>query len=1046
MEEPRASRWERTGRRPGRSGDVLRRLAPAVLTALACTAPVVAQQTSEQFVHRSWSLRDGLPQSSIYAIEQTRDGYLWIGTLQGLVRFDGRRFTTFDASSTPGLNGNRIVSLVETADGALWIGTQAQGVSRYIEGEFESYTIEDGLPSNAGGPSGHIAPSTDDRSVWAVTDRGLARFVPGPGGTRGRFEVLAPPTGGGFVSTVHEEADGTLWVGTGRGLLGRMPSSSEWLELSVDDGIADGTVGSVLRAHDGTLWVGTNSGISRLAPGSTRFDSYPVSGDLVFSILEASDGTIWAASPGEGLLRFEGGRFVPYESNEGKIGLSAVDLFEDREGHIWVGTNGNGLHRLKRSLFSNFGAAPPGAPGPMTHGTLESHDGDVWAATYSSGLMRVSPDGSSRRYGVEDGLPSPTVWAVAETPGNILWVGTESGLVRYNPRSDRFEPVKVPGAPVLETRRVASLALGARGELLAGTFLTHLVAVTPAAGETLLSDMLLTPDMLPRGGGILSILTTADGALWIGTQNAGIVRMQGEEIMYFGAEQGLPAGAIRTLVERPDGSIWVGTYGSGVCALPSAQDRFTCLSMPMGLPGNTVHAIEEDALGFVWMASNQGLFRVKATEMSAFFRGEIPGVRSDVFSAADGLPNTEFNGGFQPTSWTTRDGRLLFPSANGVAVVDPQHVDNRVAGTPIMRVETLSSDDRTYEGSGPFEVRAGSNRLTLTYTGIHFGNPDALRFHFRLDGYDPDLTWIEGGEDRSAVYTSLPPGKYNFRVRGALGGGEWEEASLAFEMPPLLYQTLWFRGLVALAIATLISLAAATASRQRFRRELARVEGVRALEAERSRISRDMHDEVGASLTEIAILSEIARRELDQPANAGERLERIALTSRGMLDSLGQIVWAINPKNDGLPTLAAYMREHAARYLDVADVTAKLDFPTQVPDLLVTAEVRRNIFVILKEALHNVVKHSDASMVEVIVRVDNERLSMVVRDDGRGFESVSSPGDDTNRVRRVFGGDGLGNMQRRASDIGGELSITSQPNNGTTVTLVVPLSGPMLGH
>lgn len=1006
------------------------------------------QDTEQPYVHRAWRLDDGLPQNSIYAIEQTRDGYLWIGTLQGLVRFDGHRFTTFDPLTTVGLEGSRIVGLAEADDGALWIATQGHGLTRYHRGVFRTYSVRDGLPSNAFGPVGDPF-STSGGSVWVAMDRGLASFVPDSADGPGRFTPAVIDDGlpDGATLVVFEDDDGSMWIGTEHGLGYRAPSRTTWRMYGTEDGLTGEQVGSVLKTSVGELWVGSGGGIARHDPVADRFESVAVEADLVFSMLEDRAGTLWAGSAGEGLLRFTGDRFEPVRLPNADIGNSVVYLFEDRERHLWIGTNGNGLHRLKQTHFSSYAATPYGSPGPMTHGIVESRTGDVWAATYASGLLRIDETGRVRSYGVQDGLPGPTVWSLAETDDGTLWVGSERGLVRRRADGDRFESFPIDGAPELGSQRISSFLVEDSGSILIGTFRAAVYRLDPTGDGDIRARLVLRPEQVSEGGSILSLLTGSDGALWVGTQAAGIARLRGDELTFIGSDEGLDRGGIRTLVERPDGSIWAGTYGSGICAVPPGETRVTCLTRDHGLPDNTIHAIVEDDFGFVWTSSNHGLFRMRSTELDAFFRGENTAVRADVYTRADGLPSTEFNGAFQPTSAVRRDGRLLFPTTNGVAVVDPLRMrTSSPTADPVMHVETLTADDTVLPAQPGVELPAGTNRTVLSYTGIHFGNPDALRFEYRLDGYDDDDVWIEGGDDRVAIYTSLEPGPYTFRVRGALGSAAWMEASLPFTLAPLVYQTLWFRVLAGLLLAAFVAGSAASVQRQRYRRELTELEARRALEAERTRISRDMHDEVGASLSEIAILSELARRELSAPVHAEVRLDRIASVSREMLDALGQIVWAINPQNDRLPALIGYVREHASHYLDTAGVEATFDFPARTPDLPITAETRRNIFVIVKEALHNVVKHASASVVTVQVRVDDSELSVVVEDDGAGFtlpsgassvavaEGVAPPSS------RPDGGQGFRNMGRRAAEVGGTLTVTTAAGAGVRLELRVPLS------
>ncbi len=362
---------------------------------------------------------------------------------------------------------------------------------------------------------------------------------------------------------------------------------------------------------------------------------------------------------------------------------------------------------------------------------------------------------------------------------------------------------------------------------------------------------------------------------------------------------------------------------------------------------------------------------------------------------------------------------------------------------------------RYLDASTPVEIPPQAYTFTLEFAGLSFSNTERTTYAVQMEGWDD--AWIQLGTQRQATYTNLPPGQYIFRVRAANEDGVWNEEGLAVPLlvRPRLWQTWWFRALFILLAVVMVAMAAWSASHRKYRRELARLEARRALEAERARISRDMHDEVGASLTEITFLSELARRELERTGGDGappdsqalpgtRRLARIADTSRATLDAIGEIVWALNPKNDRLPTLVGYLREHTARYLDAAGLDARLHFPmpSDVPAVPVSAEFRRNVFLVTKEALHNVVRHAEATSASVALTLDADMLTLTVEDDGRGLDVAEASGDGAPRFQ---GGNGLRNMRQRAEEIGGALTVTPCQEGGTCVGLTVPLSASPVG-
>ena len=937
-----------------------------------------------QYGHDVWQIEEGLPHNTVKAITQTRDGYLWLGTLEGLVRFDGVRFTVFDNGNTPALRDSSISALFEDRSGALWIGTDSGGLVRHRDGRFTAYG------SGKGDTTTPVTAIVQDRSgvVWVGTQvLGVLQvkddtLVPYPGLSSSRT-----------VSALHVDDAGRLWVG----------SRSQGVTV-VEGGVlrpytkANGLISDDVRCFgagpDGTTWVGTEKGLNRIGTGGVQ-DSVPL--DYGVRVLHRDrGGSLWIGSGEHGLARLRGGELLGFSTAQGLPSLSVRAFFEDREGSLWVGMADGGLNRFRDGHLTTIGPPEGLAAEVVVSVHADARDG-LWAGTRGGGLNLIRGD-TITSVTTKDGLSSDSVVSLDDDAEGALWAGTiGAGLNRLRDGAVRVY----------------------------------------RAGDGLASD------------NVFAILGGRDGSLWIGTRGAGLNRMTASGIAAYGKPEGLQSpfvwdlaedaagtvwiasasglyaherGAIRqvipdipahTLHVDADGVVWAGTARRGLYRWKDG--RAAAFTTRDGLLNDNVTQVLEDGRGNLWLGSNQGISRVAKRELDDVAEKRSTRITHVSYDSADGMRSRECNYG---TGTRTRDGRLWFPTIRGVVVVDPERLATNTVVPPV-HLEEVVANGHALDVSGPGEavVPPGDGRLELRYTALSYLAPRKVRFSYRLEGFDPG--WSEPGTRREATYTNLPPGRYTFRVRACNNDGLWNEAgaSFALHLRPHFYQTAWFGALVAVLLGGLA-----------WRIHLFRAQRMVEMERVRTRIAADLHDDIGAGLSQIAVLSEVASQELrrDGP-RALDSLGRIADTAGELVDSMSDIVWAVNPRNDRLEDLVRRMRGFAsevssARGMDLRFHAEGVDGQRLGPDL------RRHVYLIFKEGFSNAARHSGSARIEVDLEIAGGRLVLRVKDDGCGFDT-SRPSD----------GNGLTTMTARAADLGGRAEIVSRPGEGTVLTLNVPL-------
>jgi ligand-binding sensor domain-containing protein len=729
-----------------------------------------------------WQRRQGLPQGTVTALAQTPDGYLWLGTQEGLVRFDGVRFTTFDKRTTPELPRPNVTTLAVAPDGTLWIGTLGGGLTSLSAGTFRHFGRAEGLPDEI---VSSILPESDG-TVWVGTfAHGVRRLT----GTR-FSESLTKASGlaSDEVRVLHRARDGALWVGTRGGGLQRFfeGKTETW---STREGLPSDQVTSLVEDGSGALWIGTRGGLARLSEG--RLESWgPKDGlgsDTVLCLARDKDGELWAGTVGGGVVRVRGGRFEPLTKTRGLGNDTVLALLEDREGGLWLGTNG-GLNRLRAGLFTNFGSTE-GLPTDDIRPILQARDGDLWVGTLGGGLARLSGGRVVQVVTTRDGLLSDRVWSLHEDAAGDLWVGTREGLNRRH--GGRWLSYTTKDG--LAHNLVLSLASDVEGALWIGT----------AGGLTRWRDGAFTS--YGRADGltnerVMAIVPDPDGSIWLGTVGGGLNR--GKDGKFEGVfPPALAQAFVYDILRDEDGTLWVGTGSDGlVLGREGAWKTFTTAE---GLLDDVVYRILDDGRGHFWLSSNRGVTRVARAELENVARKQRGRVSAVAYDGADGMKEGESNGGFQPAGWKTREGRLLFPTIGGIVSVDPAAAGT-ARGPVSPRLEEVLADGERVPLSRPALFPPQTGRLELRWTALSFRDPEHLRFRYRLEGFD--AAWVDAGTRRAVSYTNLPAGPYRFLVSAAEPGGPWTEvaAPFAFRMQPRFTQTFWFWALLGLAAALLL--------------------------------------------------------------------------------------------------------------------------------------------------------------------------------------------------------------------------------------------------
>jgi signal transduction histidine kinase/ligand-binding sensor domain-containing protein len=976
----------------------------------AATAQANTPVPADEWVLRSWQTKDGLPQNTIYAMVQTRDGYLWIGTGGGLARFDGARFRNFGLED--GLRSVQISCLAEDRAGVLWIGTHGGGLSRWERGRLTTYSRTNGFPAS----TVEALAAGRDGSLWIGTAQGLVKYQKGAFreigdaeglpqkhvralmedsrgalwvsvllenifvGTNGHFVALGGPSlhPSDGVFELFEDRAGNIWAG-GTGTAWEFHEGI-WKRYSQTNGLPRGGIESFAQLSTGALWVGIrNAGLFSF--NGNGFEKVPtsmsLSGDDIRELLTADDGTVWVGTGVAGLNRLVPRALRTWSAPEGLGHHRITSVAEDPSGRFWASTASGGIYRSENGLFTNI-IDPVIQGSPISYTSLVTGDGSVWVSGESF-LYRFHESQPTLAY-LKPPISGEAVRSMCED-GDAVWLGSYYSTL-----------LKVVGNEV------------------------QVVATNGAFGD-----------------GITSLAREAADTLWIGT-SAGLFRWDHGNVRSWGLGQGLLSDNIQSLLRESNGTLWVGTLGGGLARLKNG--RITNLTSRHGLADDVISQILPDDLGHLWLGCNRGIMRLKRGEVDAFMDGKTSFVHATLLGQDEGMLREQCTGGHSPTAIKTKSGKLLFPTMDGIVAIDPQKWIEPPTAVPQASVDEVRVDGESYSPFSKLTLPPGRRRLEISFAAPVLHGSGPAHFRFRLDPLDK--AWINPGSRRTAIYPVLPPGDYVFRVTCTDDQGKrsLDEATLAVTVQPHLWQAWWFRVLVTLGLAgaafgwyryRTAELHGRHAAQEEFTRQL-----MLSQERERKRVASELHDGLGQDLLLIKNRVKLLAANPNHPRQVAQELAQISTHATRAIADVRAISHALRPsaiEQVGFTKAVEWMVEQIAEAS-----TTKFHTELENVDGMLAPESAINAYRVVQEGLNNVLKHSGASEVIIGVKREPPGIAISIFDNGKGFDLDTVDGAG---ARPNFG---LTGMRERAKALGGSVELQSVPGKGTRVSLHVPVN------
>ncbi|HXJ57433.1 MAG TPA: two-component regulator propeller domain-containing protein [Verrucomicrobiae bacterium] len=1004
-------------------------------------------QTDPEYLIDTWEIEDGLPDNSATALAQTPDGYLWFGTFNGLVRFDGMKFDVFNPQNTPQLPSGGIVNLHVDGRGWLWISTFAGVVTRMGK-QWRVFGPEQGWTY----PGDFIRTSAERRNgdlLFTTFHGGILEFA------HDRLTRLPTPPGQtnmGYFGCVDAESD-QWWVAQ-HGFIGRW-DGQRWIPMVTAAelaGVSSEAVASA-PAQGGGLWLLLGPELRRYRNNAElyRLQLAELPGG-VWSICEDSRTNVWVCTHDRGVYRVSpDGSMRRWSTTNSLLSNGTRLALEDREKNVWVGTSGGGLLRYKPRRFQSF--AFENSLAERAVNSVSAHpDGSVWLATYGRRLFRLNETGLTVvPVAGSNGGPAYVRSVLVDRDARV-WAGAYGGgLWCSSPQGFRQLP-HVPGD------NLVALFQDAKGRIWAGDGR----GVTVIDGSE--SSGYGPEQGLPNGGVRCFAQDKAGGAVWFANAQ-GVFHLDHDQLVEVRDSANRPLTEVNCLKFDEDGTLWMGIMNKGL--LRRRSGALAQVDPACGLPAADIYGILEDDEHFFWMSSNRGVVRTHRNDLESVADGVSSRLRCQLLDLNDGLPSVQCASGGQPTCARDAKGRFWFATVRGVAMTDPARFRLNTVPPPV-RIETVlfntpgradkpflrrasigqagdGSTEEFFRREAPFEkplvLPAGSQHIEIQYTALSFTAPEKVRFQVMLEGYDSD--WHDAGAHRAVNFYELPPREYLFRIRAANSDGIWNEAgaSLAFTVAPFFWQTMWFRLVLALSLGLGGGAAVWFWLRSRLRRDAERLQDaqeirqlagrlINAQEAERARLARELHDDFSQRLALLSVQLEMfGQRPPPEPKETATRMQELSARVKDISAEVHRMSHELHPaKLEQLGLVAAarsFCKEMAATHqLDVS--FDHRNVPSRVP-----AETALCLYRVLQEALQNVVKHSQAISARVTLTGDTAELHLTIVDDGEGCRTLAEAGQRS-------AGLGLASMQERVQLVNGRLTFRSSPGEGTRVQASVP--------
>jgi ligand-binding sensor domain-containing protein/signal transduction histidine kinase len=943
------------------------------------------------YTTRSWQSQDGLPEETVQAFAQTPDGYLWVGTSGGLLRFDGARFRLFAHENTPAFGENSVFCLLVGHDGRLWIGTDGSGLIEWRDGAFHAY------PAANGQTSDFVRALAEDRNglLWVATDDGLfwAR--------NGRLERADKPLGVPEfnVHAVLEDRAGRMWIGGSR-LYSLKSGQSREYSLPGND--SKNKVKSFLETAGGVIWVGTVGGLYRLLPGDDRFEPVRGVSGTIRSLREAPNGELWAGSIGAGIFRIRGDSVTRLKAPAPLISNTVLSIFVDSDRNLWLGTQA-GMMRLSRTPVRVL-ALSEAADSDFGTVALDA-DGSLWAA--SNKLVHVEA-GKAVPVGFS-ALGDVRVRNVLRSRDGSLWIGTDGGGVYH--LSGR-QTAHFTASTGLVNNFVRVFLESRDGSLWIGTDngVSHL-----GGGKT--QNFTAQNGLIYNS--IRSLLEDRDGVIWIGTEH-GLSRYRNGAFLNDALTAALGDEKVWALHQDADGGIWIGTRAHGLYRYRNGQlSHYTTAN---GLASDSIYSILEDKQGHFWFSGPAGVMLLNRGELDeqAGDRQQLLSLR--IFRANESGKPAQFYGGTQPAGALTAAGEAWFPTSQGLWSIRPDALEHPIFSG--LNIDAVTVDGRPAPLSKSLKLDPGSSRLEIAYEPVLLRSQEGLRFRYKLDGYDRNWTYANT-QQRLATYTNLPAGGYTFLVEAweTDHPGRRPSASISFLKRPYFYRTPWFIALCVLAA----SLLSALAYQVRMKQVHGRFEAVL---SERTRLAREMHDTLIQGCASVSAMLEAASScEVGDSESRQHLIEYANTQIRATMDEARQAVWNLRAGAEGpvdLATCLQQMTERVSREYGV-----RVDFRSEGKIFPVGQQATHELMMVAREGLFNAVLHGHPEEIRAELHFSPDKLEMVLADDGEGFDPAAAPAD---------GHYGLQGIRERVHRFNGQLEIQSQPHHGTRLRMTIPQS------
>lgn len=931
----------------------------------------------------NYSAKGGLGDNSLLTMIEDHQGNIWFNTNKGLIRFDGNTFTEF--TEKEGLPGSSIVSLYSDKKGNIWIATLGSGIGKYDGKNITWYTTKEGLPCDS------VTCSMEDKkgNLWFGTHHGVAKYD-GNIFTWVQLKDGLPFSG---ISSLLEDKNGNIWMSLKKGVIKfdgeRINSFKEEIGLSMT------FAKSIVEDKNGNIWVGSTFG------GIYKFDGRSftqynlkegLSNNKVRQLIEDSSGNIWFGTDGGGINKLRDGNFSYLPANEILANNRIRPILKDREGNMWIGTEGAGIGKYDAKIFSDTTTTLSyysKKDDQYSHGQrslLQDNKGHMWIGTTGGGIQKY--DGKKLiSYSLSNDLSTATIFSILEDRNQNLWFGTNSstGLIKYN-----------------------------RNNFIGYT----------------------NNDGLP-GNIVFSVKEDSNRNMWVGSDVGSLSKINGNKLVNYTAKEGFFGTSITSIISDKQGNLWLGTNGAGVCKFDGRQ--FIYYTEKQGLSNNNVWSLIQDPAGHIWAGTDKGLNRFVPKEKNK--KNELSTYTIYQYGLEDGLKAIDFN-----LNGASIDNinRIWWGTGKNILIKDVNSTFKTSSPYSLSLTSIVINDKfynyRNFPDSAakkirfthvePFsnypqglELSYEQNHLLFNFSAIEWSAPDKIKYSYRLKGWSEN--WSIPSKETKAEFRNLQHGKYVFEIKAIGQSQTWTNSfSYPFIIRPAWWQTWWFKTIIIAATLLLMLLIARFIYFYQLRKERTALEKKLAVQYERQRISAEMHDDIGAGLSGIRLLTEMTKNKIKNEQGA-EEVDKIYQSVGDISSKMKEVIWSLNTENDNLPNLLYYIQQQVRLWLEHYPCQLFIKLPDTIPDKQINGETRRNIFLLVKEAVHNIIKHSGANHVTINMDCNKEQLVISILDNGKGISNGNGSGN------------GMKNMQQRIENLKGKFVINNK--EGLTLTFEIPI-------